>query len=140
MAIAQRHFKDDLNYGIAKEEPIMIRIQNHFNKSKLVNTKEKYGDQYCHWDFESEDGIKYELKTRRNRKNAYPTTIIPVHKAGEGELYFMFEFTDGLYYIKFDKEVFKTFGTRMIQVKRIGRYDPPTLHYEIPVNLLEQII
>ena len=139
MTCAFRHFKDDLNYGLDKEQPNMLRIQKHFGKQKLVNTKELY-DQYCHWDFESEDGVKYELKTRRNRKNAYPTTIIPVHKAGEGELYFMFEFTDGLYYIKFDDELFATFDTRMIQIKRVGRYDPPTLHYLIPVNLLVQII
>lgn len=143
-----RHFQDDLKYGLQKEMGVMEKLKVYFNDDTITNTKELYGDNFCRWDFESKGtGIKWELKSRRNKKHTYPTTLLPCHKTEgsgakttDGKIYYVFEFTDELCFLEYDAHLFNSFDTRMIKVYRNGRYDPPTLHYLIPVNILNSII
>lgn len=136
-----RHFQDDLKYGLKQEVGVMERLKKYFNDETITNTKELYGDNFCKWDFESTDNkTKWELKSRRNTKHTYPTTLLPCHKTTDGKVYYVFEFTDELCFLEYDANLFKTFDTKMIKVYRNGRYDPPTLHYLIPVNILKSII
>jgi hypothetical protein len=136
-----RSFQDDLKYGLKQEEGVMEKLKRFFNDDSIINTKELYGDQFWKWDFESKGtGIKWELKSRRNTKYRYDTTLLPCHKTTDGKVYYVFEFYDELCYIEYDANLFNTFETKMIKVYRNGRYDPPTLHYLIPVNILKSII
>jgi len=136
----KRNFNDDLAYGLARENAVMLRLRQHYNDESIKNTKDLYNDEYCGWDYESLGGSKWEVKSRRCSLRNYPTTIIPVHKAETtGTLYFCFNFTDGLYQIAYDPVLFATFGTRMMKIVREGKYDPPTLHWEIPINLLSAV-
>lgn len=140
MTATLRSFNDDYKYGMNKEDIMETKLRLLFNDESITNTKMLYGDTFKKWDFEAKDGRKWELKSRRNTKNRYPTTIIPCHKKISGaELYYVFQFTDKICYIKFDEELFNTFEIRTIQVVRNGRYDPPTDHFCIPVNLLIDI-
>jgi hypothetical protein len=138
----KRNFQDDLKYGLSRENAVMLKLRQHFADESIKNTKELYNDEYCGWDYESLGGLKWEVKSRRCCLKTYPTTILPVHKGewgGNKDLYFCFNFVDGLYYIPYDATLFNTFSTRMMKIERAGKYDPPTLHYEIPISLLAVI-
>lgn len=140
-----RSFKNDLEFGLSKEEPVRLLLKNYFTWDKdIVNTKDLYNNEYCKFDYEGITTHKrYEVKSRTNAKNKYPTTIIPVHKINDDTtkngLYLIFNFTDKCAYIEYDALVFSKFKTVMMRIIRQGKYDPPTLHYEIPITLLKDI-
>lgn len=133
-------FKSDLEFGLKNEDYILDLIKLNFTDYKNIrNTKEIY-NEFCMWDFESEEGIKFELKTRRFIKNKYLTTLLPVSKiTGSKDQYFIFNFIDYVGYIKFDFEVFKNFNTQFIKVNRADRYDKPKEHFLIPVSCLKEL-
>lgn len=130
-----RTIDDDLKFGYKSEEELIQILNNYFDDS-FRNTKELYG-QYCNYDFEGAKGFnRIELKTRRNKYNDYPTTIIPVHKTVGMDLCpntFIFNFSDGIYYIEWNTNKFKTYEKKMIQYNRIGRTDNNE-HYLIPIE------
>lgn len=143
--IGKKTFSEDLAFGLSKEENVRIILKNFFkDEDDIINTKILYKNDFCKYDYEGTTiKRRYELKSRTNTKNKYPTTIIPVHKitdeTTQTELIFVFNFTDKCSYIKYDEVLFKTFNTKMLNIYRSGKYDPPTLHYEIPVRLLIDI-
>lgn len=82
-------------------------------------------DRYAPFDYRNEGNtIFVELKTRTNAYNKYPTTMIPLHKVKIAEsnmdktYYFAFKYTDGIYYIQYNKNRFDTY-----EVKEGGRWD-----------------
>jgi hypothetical protein len=137
-----RSFKNDLNFGLSREEPVRQILKGYFkDEADIINTKDLYNNIYCKYDYEgTTHKRRYEVKSRTTPKNKYPSTIIPVHKITtetiQNGLYFIFNFSDKCTYIIYDEELFKTFKTKMMKIYRDGKYDPPTLHYEIPINLL----
>jgi hypothetical protein len=137
-----RSYKEDLELGINKEEDVLEILKCYFNDNSIINTKEIYS-KYCTYDFISiEYNNKYELKTRRNTKTQYDTTLIPIDKIilnKKNNLYFIFSFTDKLCYIKYDKEKFESFIKKTIKINRIGIIDPYRIHYMIPIELLIDI-
>jgi len=95
---------DDLNYG------------SKFENELFEILKEKYNDvKFCKSNFEFDyiaDNCYIELKSRRNTKNKYPTTMIGLNKIklakklfNEGhKIYFYFHFTDGFYFYKYSPD------------------------------------
>ena len=76
-----RTFQNDMTYGMEKEMSMLSKLSQHFIEyGKITNTKDLYQDPYHKYDFEAEDGTTFELKSRRNKKKAYPTTILPFSK------------------------------------------------------------
>jgi hypothetical protein len=139
----KRSLANDLKFGLLKEIDILPTIQGNWeDEVNIRNTKDIYNDEYYPYDFESENATSWEVKSRRISKNYYPTTIIPVHKVRNVDTpqYFIFNFTDACFSIIYDKELFKTFNKRMISVERFGGNPAPVNHYEIPVNLLEDLV
>jgi len=136
----KKSFNNDITYGLSMEDKVMNELGSVFGGS-LKNTKDLYNDRYYIYDFESDDGTSFELKCRRNTKNAYPTTILPVHKVRHVDTpqYFVFRFTDKLCYILYNKELFDGFSQRIISVYRAGAMPTPQNHYEIPVKYLTDI-
>jgi hypothetical protein len=133
--------KTDLEFGILKETKILPLIKDYWDEDEnIMNTKDLYNDPYYKYDFESNKSI-WEVKSRRNTKNQYPTTIIPTHKIIETtkDHYLVFNFTDKCSFIEYDEKRFKTFSTKYIKVYRDGKLENPVLHYEIPINLLLDI-
>jgi hypothetical protein len=128
-----RSLANDLEFGLAKEAEVIKRLSEHFCDD-IVKTE----DKFCKYDAYGKIN-KYEIKSRRNKKDAYPTTIIPAHKTMEGDLYFVFNFTDGLYYIKYDDEKFSKYETRKIGTYRMGARYNPLDHFCIPVGDLSKI-
>lgn len=137
-----RSLKNDLEFGLSKEEPVRQLMKTVFiDEEDIINTKELYNDEYCKFDYEGTTiKRRYEVKSRTTPKYKYNTTIIPVHKitkeTTKNGLYLIFNFTDKCSYIIYDETLFKTFKTKMMKIWRDGKYDNPCLHYEIPVNIL----
>jgi hypothetical protein len=124
----------EYNFGIQSQKDNINLLR------QLVPNIIEIEDTFAPFDFRDEDNtIFIELKTRRNTKDKYPTTMVPLSKIQKIDpqytYYFAFKFTDGLYYIQYNKELFDTF-----EVKVSGRNDRGIPEYEnyifIPVNLL----
>lgn len=127
--------ENDYSYGRKKEGEILDKM-NQFFKDNIKQTSQRYDTK----DYLGEK-YKYEVKSRRNRYNAFPTTIIPTDKIKEGDNYvFLFNFTDGLYYIYYDAEVFKTFRTGMFERRDGGQNNPNKIYWYIPIEKLNIIV
>lgn len=94
---------NDLNYGVAKEIELLEKIKNKFSSSL-----ELVVDRYFVFDYECEE-CYVELKSRRNTYDKYTDTMVGKNKLDYAEhanraVYFCFNFTDGLYYWKFNPD------------------------------------
>ena len=100
-----RTFNSDYIVGRASEEKYLPCLQNAFNDETLSHTK-------CKSDiFDYIGDNKYiELKTRSFEHTKYPDTMIGLNKIKyaqgnpDKEYYFVFAFTDGLYYYKYNPD------------------------------------
>ena len=132
----ERSLTNDLRYGRDNETSIVELLNTYFD-DEFKNTKELYRTPYYQYDFESvKKKICIELKSRRNRYEQYPTTIVPVSKANDTiEHYvFVFQFTDGVYFINYNKEQFENYEVKMIKTFRKGIYDKPKPHFCIRIE------
>lgn len=124
--------KRDLKYGKENEIKILDTINKYFNDNiELVKSS------YCQYDFIGNNNT-YELKTRRNAYNEYPTTIIPQSKIKEN-IIFLFSFTDGLYYIKYTPEQFKDYEIKPYKRWDRGQIDKEQNYIFIPIEDLIKI-
>jgi hypothetical protein len=127
-------FKKDYVFGKAQEDEVLLKIQNKFNDN-IVKSSSKF-EKY---DYKG-DKYYYELKSRNNKYNAYPTTLIDISKVVGDNMIFLFNFTDGLYYIKYDKTLFDTFECKeFVRHKRYDFIDKPKPYYYIPIDKLTKI-
>jgi len=122
----------DLKLGNKEERRLKPDIE------KLVKTRLTISRGGCNYDYYNYDkSILVELKSRRVKKLQYKDTIIPLFKWNKlkklyldgAEIYYVFNFTDSLSYLKFSNQDYKTcFITRRDRGK-IERKE----HIEIPV-------
>jgi len=96
-------YSNDINLGSQNELDMLPFFKNAFNDESIEML-----DKYNNFDYKGDN--KYiELKTRRNAKNTYPTTMIGKNKIDKAktlneDVYFVFKFTDGIFYYKFNKD------------------------------------
>jgi hypothetical protein len=103
----------------SKENDIEFGKQNENNmlpKLSFFGEVIPMDDPYAPFDFRTKNKKTFiELKTRNNAKDKYPTTMVSQSKVNIAKEYpkktfiFCFKFTDGLYYIYYDKDLFDTF-------------------------------
>lgn len=132
-------FNKDYTYGRAAEVSVLDTIRRFFNDATIKQSQ----DKYSRYDYESEGGRKYELKTRRLTRSRFGTTMLP-----EGKLtaenptgnIFLFKFEDGLFYIPYDAETFSNFTVAPYCRQDRAGFDAEQNYIYIPVNLLTQII
>ena len=123
-------FLEDYNFGVSEENKNLHKIKQYFNNDNIVSVD----DRYSRYDYT--DGINYyELKSRRCNYNKFPTTIIGQDKILNNSI-FIFNFQDGMYYIKYDKEVFKKFNVNYFNREREGVYDKRKPYIFIPIKEL----
>nr|WPF46640.1 MAG: hypothetical protein [Lake Baikal virophage 8] len=123
------HWKHSYKFG--KEQELKIHpIIRDFFKSDIKHSQNQY-DKYDFYD----ETTNYELKSRTNPYSKYPTTMITMNKCcrcDEGkELILLFNFTDGLYFVKFDDEQFKKYPTQMFS--RLNETHDEKEHIYIPI-------
>lgn len=129
-------YKNDYSFGKQKEEEILKIINNKFkdNIRQITNQYEKF-------DYEG-NKYMYELKSRNCNYETYATTLLPMSKTinNEKRAVFLFNFIDGLYYIKFREKKFKTFVLQSFcRNKREDITDYSQLYYFIPIQSLRKI-
>ena len=129
---------NDLDFGMKKEISELDKIRNRFSNS-LKPTKD-----FFVFDYVSKD-CYVELKSRRNKLNTYPDTMVGKNKMDYAEnadrpVYFVFSFIDGLYYWKYNKEDIQNGKVRFSVGGRCdrGREEYKTYAY-IKTDILELI-
>lgn len=108
-----RTFAADYRLGTQAESALLPIFNRYFNTT-FTPTK-----QYDPMDYTS-PAYDLELKTRTNKRNQYPTTMLPYSKilhakSSPRKTLFVFNFTDGLYYIAYDDILFSSFTTNEFQ-------------------------
>lgn len=131
-----RNFKQDNSFGLNEENLILPILEKYFKEtiSKSTNKYEK-------WDGASETTL-YEIKSRTNKHNAFNDTIIGANKILETDKtqIFIFNFIDGIYYIKYDKSLFDTFpNSPFVRNEREDIVDTIKQYYYIPIKKLTLI-
>ena len=131
-------YKSDYLLGKKSENNNLQIIKDYFNDDiEILNYR------YTQYDFKStKSNTIYELKTRRNNYNDYPTTIIGKDKINdEYNNIFIFGFNNNeLYYIKYDKELFKKFEIKLFRRIDRGNIDEEKEYIYIPIEFLTKII
>ncbi len=134
-----RTFAADYQLGTNAERTLLPTF-NSFFATTFTPT-----GQYDPFDFTSPT-INLELKTRTNKYKQYPTTLLPYSKikhaaSSPKRTIFAFNFTDGLYYIEYDKSVFSAFTTNEFQrTDRPGHTDRQQEYIYIPIQSLSRLI
>jgi hypothetical protein len=132
-----RTFNSDYIVGRANEEKYLPCLQNAFNDATLSHTKCK-----SHIFDYIGDNKYIELKTRSFEHSKYPDTMIGLNKIKyaqsnpDKDFYFVFAFTNGLYYWKYnadDKLNYRKGGRVDRGYKEIKEYA------YIPISLLTYI-
>lgn len=101
----QMNQESNLEFGDRNELIVLKIIRKYFN-----DDIKKEQDRYEIFDFQGTN-TRYELKSRRCNSWTYRDTMIGLNKldAVNGNFIFLFQFYDGLFYVKYDKEQFDTF-------------------------------
>jgi len=131
-----RNYKQDNSFGLNEENLILPILEKYFKESISKST-----NKYEKWDGASETTL-YEIKSRTNKHNAFNDTIIGANKILETNKtqIFIFNFIDGIYYIKYDKSLFDTFpNSPFIRNQREDIVDTIKQYYYIPINKLTLI-
>jgi len=131
---------EDVKMGLQKE------IDHHELMSLFLKTKMyKDPNKYSIFDYHNEDkSIFSELKARRLLSTSYDESIIGLNKIKnidkDKSYYFFFSFIDGLYYIKYDKEIFKKFNIRYnIKIKYRNDVNEPEFRDFIYIPISKMI-
>jgi|694.fasta_scaffold53381_4 hypothetical protein len=108
-------FKIDEDYGKEQESKSEEYIKDYFKQSTL-----KKLSKFNKFDFEGDTAL-FEVKSRRNNHDAYPSTMIGYNKIlackkCEIDVFFIFQYLDGNYYYKYSKD-------DSFEIKKGGRYD-----------------
>lgn len=132
--MSKSSFFKDYQFGISTEFEILPLISKYF-KSNIVRSNEKF-NKFDYYD----DKCKYELKSRNNNYNTYPTTLIAVDKVINDDIIFLFKFQDGLYYIKYDDTLFNNFEKKLfVRNQRRDYNDIKKEYFFIPIEKLTKI-
>ena len=134
--------KNDIAFGTNSE------LMNHEMLQMFLDTTLERKGGYAVFDFENPNKtIFVELKSRRIKHDTYDTAIIGLNKVAfsdnipDAEFWFAFCYLDGLYIIKYDKEVFDTLEVRhdYIRGARNDATNKPASVVFIPITLLTKV-
>ena len=110
-------YERDYNFGIKEEEKLKPKLEEFFK----VDLKKSIG-KYNLFDFIGKD-FYIELKSRKNKKTQYPTTIVGCNKIKRADelvkkgqrVIFIFNFTDSLDFWEYKGySSIKDYNTRII--------------------------
>jgi len=127
------NYEHSYEFGKAGEKKVFPVITEFF-KREIIATE----DRYCKYDYICPE-YNYEVKSRTNRFNKYPDTMITMNKLLDGDkpLVLLFNFTDALYYIIYDAELFSNFNKVMFS--RANEEWDEKEHIYIPLQHLTHI-
>jgi hypothetical protein len=134
---------EDLKLGELNETKALPEIETFLN-TKLTKDKNKYAT----FDFFNDPKTIYvELKSRRIKHDKYNTALIGENKVKwcknpDINYYFVWLYNDGIYYLKYDKELFATFKVEKEYFVKmrfdVGSFETSSVVH-IPTNKLNKI-
>lgn len=124
----------DEDFGFTQEKNLQPTIE------KSLGCKLTRGDQYDVYDFYNDECL-VELKSRRIKYGAYPTIMVGMNKlkhfeSQQKDCYVYFNFTDGLYQWKYNKNEYTSGRTRRVDR---GKTEVSNVAY-VPIKYLKRII
>ncbi len=125
------HYKNSYEFGKKNELIVLEILKDYWNDRNIIHST----DRWSKYDY-SDEQYKYELKTRTNNYSRYPTTMITSNKLQPNTI-LLFSYTDGLYYIEYNEDKFKTYETKSFS--RAGIEWDEKLHVYIPIQDLIEI-
>ena len=122
--------KNQYALGVKEEEDQLNTLRQFFNDDTIIPLPDG-----SHFDFQGKN-LLIELKSRRCKRTAFLDTAIGVPKISyakqcQEDVYFVFKYTDGMYYWKYDK----TIPLRLGAISTSG-----IPHWFIPITLLSPMI
>jgi len=102
-------FKEDYSFGVDQEKKTLGLIEKHLSVKLFAR------GGYATMDFDDGKNLYVELKSRKIRHDKFPTTLIGANKvqfaeqSPSRECWFCWNYTDGVYALKYNKELFDTF-------------------------------
>ena len=127
--------KTEYDWGIKKELECLPFISEVLDD--VIHNKETYND----FDYYT-DTYNIELKSRRNKKDTYSTTITTKIKRDKAikskkKVLWIFNFTDGLYYLNYEdhKDTLNNLPVEKFFTRNGIRYN-----IEIPVAILSLLV
>ena len=132
-----RTLKSDLDFGKSFEMNMFDLIK------QLDGDLTPSEDPFALFDFVS-DNTEVELKTRTFYMRTYPTTIVGTNKIKyiennpDKSYYFCFAFTDGLFYVKYSKDLFSKFKKKKCERTDRGKSEVMEVVH-IPIEYLTQL-
>jgi hypothetical protein len=138
MSVAVPSQKNDIVFGEKSETTLMNRIEG------LVGQSLSRQGGFNIMDYTNASKTVYvELKTRRIHHNTYPTAIIGKNKIDfcsdpSKEYYFVFSYSDGVFYIKYDAKLFASFevNSEFYRGERVDCVNRAQCIVLIPTHLL----
>jgi hypothetical protein len=131
-------FADDFAFGIASERTNHKILETIF-KTPFVRRGGMYTFDFDNTDTDLSKTIYAELKTRRIPHNKFKTALIGSNKvkyaeqSPNKEYWFIYNYQDGIFGVKYDKEKFDTYDCDEFQRgERPDCNDKPQLCYFIP--------
>ena len=94
------HWNNSYEYGKVQEDKVYPVIKEYFDADTITQSK----GQYAKYDYIGV-GVNYELKSRTNKYDAYPTTMLTCNKfptTKDTRLICLFNFTDKLAFIEYE--------------------------------------
>ena len=130
----------DLKLGDLSESQMTPILRQFFKDETMEKTKDPFGAI----DFIGEKCF-CELKTRRINHDKYYTGIIgnnklrAFKKSGK-ENFIVYRYSDGVFYIPYDEELFSTFDTALHDTWRDGRCESSMVTYIPRIHLKKMIL
>lgn len=131
-----RTFEQDYKLGKEQEDVILPKVNDFFEDEVKQTT-----NIYSKYDYEGKDAI-YEIKSRFNSYSKYPTTLIALDKVLNTKMkqIFIFNFTDDIYYIEYDKKLFQRFPLKPFKRNQRQDFnDIEKLYYHIDISYLKKL-
>jgi hypothetical protein len=127
-------YQKDVILVLRMESIILPQIRTYFKRKDIKKTEDKYAI-FDFYDCE----YKYELKSRNNKYQQFPTTLIGCNKLAPKTIY-LFNFTNGLYFLEYNEELFNTFEKKPFKRHpREGKIDYEREYIFIPIEHLTKI-
>jgi hypothetical protein len=132
------NYKKSYNFG-KKQEAIVLPIIREFFADETIRPNE---ERYAKYDFTS-NCLNFELKSRTISANKYPTTMITKDKLSVSSedkgLILLFSYTDGLYFVEYDFDIFASFESKPFQRNPESGEWKEKEHIYIPIDYLKLI-
>lgn len=121
-------YSNRYNFGKQSEKDVLPIIKEYF-KREIIQTEDKYNE----FDFK-DDIYNYELKTRTNKLEQYPTTMTTLNKCKKNSI-LLFKYTDHLAFIEYEEDKFKDYD-----VVKYTRYEDKHKRDHIFIPIKDLII